>query len=120
MSRTHLPSGGFKVDYGIEQKAVDAQAAHDSSLAGSIYARGLQQAYGQMEARQAVFRAVSREWHEFLGFCRPLGPRKRQFGGIELDNKVESVAKRRKVVWEEPSTQTEGFQNKPNTYSVLE
>ena len=76
ISRTHLPSGSFRLDYGTEQKAIDAQAAHESNLVGSIYARGLQQAHGQTEARQATFRAVSREWHEFLGFCRPLGPRK--------------------------------------------
>lgn len=112
MSRTHLPSGGFKVDYGIEQKVVDAQAAHDSNLAGSIYARGLQQAHGQMEARQAVFRAVSREWHEFLGFDRSFEPRKRRFGGAEPHNKVESVAKSRKVVWEESRSQTEVSQDK--------
>jgi len=107
ISRTHLPSGGFKVDYGIEQKVIDAQAAHDSNLAGSIYARGLQQAHGQMEARQAIFRAVSREWHEFLGFCRSFGPRKRRCGHETSDNRVEPVAKRRKGLWEELSTEPE-------------
>lgn len=101
ISRTHLASGGFKLDYGIEQKAIDAQAAHESNLAGSIYARGLQQARGQIEARQAIFRAVSREWHEFLGFCVPLGPRKRGFGQVEAYMSPAPPAKSRKLVWQD-------------------
>lgn len=87
ISRTHLRSGGFKLDYGIEQKAIDAQAAHESNLAGTIYARELQQARGQLEARRAIFRAVSREWHEFLGFATPRQPRKH---GLDQDSETRS------------------------------
>ena len=42
-----------------------------------IYARGLQEAPGHVAARKAEYRAVSREWHNFLGFRVYLGARKR-------------------------------------------
>jgi hypothetical protein len=42
-----------------------------------VYARGLQEAPGHVEARRRQYRAISREWHGFLGFETYLGPRKR-------------------------------------------
>lgn len=70
ISRKHLPSGGFKRDYGLEDTKFDNQSSHSSWTAGSIYARGLEEAPGHVEARKAVYRQISREWHEFLGFAQ--------------------------------------------------
>lgn len=68
ISRKHLPCGGFKRDYGLEDSKFDRQSTHSSWTAGSIYARGLEEAAGHVEARKAEYRSVSREWHTFLGF----------------------------------------------------
>ena len=68
ISRVYLKSGGFKRDYGIEEKTSNDQASHTTWIAGSIYARGLEEAPGAIEARRAEYRMVSREWHSFLGF----------------------------------------------------
>lgn len=95
ISRCHLASGGFKLDYGTEQKALDAQAAHDSNVAGSMYARSIQQARGWMESRQAMFRGVSREWHTFLGFCSSLPPRQRGLVEGTRTEEVGEIEKRR-------------------------
>ena len=67
ISRRHLPSGGFKRDYGLEDTKFDSQSAHASWTAGSIYARGLDEAQGHVQGRQAEYRKISREWHDFLG-----------------------------------------------------
>jgi hypothetical protein len=80
MSRTHLQCGGFKRDYGLEESASDHQSAHSSWTAGTIYARGLEEAPGHVQSRRAEYRAVSREWHQFLGFATGLGSRKRPLG----------------------------------------
>jgi hypothetical protein len=80
ISRQHLSCGGFKRDYGVDKKIADEQATHGSWIAGTIYARGLQEAPGHVKARSSEYRAVSREWHSFLGFRTYLGARKRPLG----------------------------------------
>ena len=77
ISRVHLKNGAFKRDYGADSAAFDEQASHGSWTAGTVYARGLQEAPGHVEARRQQYRAVSREWHSFLGFENRRGPRKR-------------------------------------------
>ena len=79
-SQRHLKGGGFKRDYDVEETARDNEATHDAWTAGRLYARGLEEAPGYVEARRAAFRRVSREWHAFLGFPNALGPRKRPLG----------------------------------------
>jgi hypothetical protein len=81
ISRKHLQNGGFKRDYGLEDTKFDWQATHNPWTAGSIYARGLEEAAGHVEARKAEYRKLSQEWHAFLGFATPsLPPRKRPLG----------------------------------------
>ncbi|KAH5618970.1 hypothetical protein HBI23_245980 [Parastagonospora nodorum] len=80
ISRQHLLSGGFKRDYGVDKKLADEQATHGTWIAGTVYARGLQEAPGHVKARSSEYRAVSREWHSFLGFRTYLGARKRPLG----------------------------------------
>jgi hypothetical protein len=77
ISRRHLNGGGFKRDYDVEEKVSDHQTTHTSWTAGRLYARGLEEAPGHVEARRAGFRAVSREWHSFLGFEGPILSKKR-------------------------------------------
>lgn len=77
ISRRHLAQGGFKRDYDIEESAADGQTAHTSWTAGRLYARGLEEAPGHVEARRAGFRMVSRSWHKFLGFSDPTLTKKR-------------------------------------------
>ena len=80
ISRQHLSCGGFKRDYGVDKKLADEQATHGTWIAGTVYARGLQEAPGHVKARSSEYRAVSREWHSFLGFRTYLGARKRPLG----------------------------------------
>ncbi|KAI1663260.1 DUF3505 domain containing protein [Pyrenophora tritici-repentis] len=80
ISRQHLLCGGFKRDYSVDKKVADQQATHGTWIAGTVYARGLQEAPGHVKARSAEYRAVSREWHSFLGFRTYLGARKRPLG----------------------------------------
>lgn len=96
ISRVHLKCVGFKRDYGVLEKEVDQQASHSAWVAGTVYARGLQEALGHVEARRAQYRAISREWHGFLGFVLDLGLRKRDCpdGGEELWNPLAPPAKR--------------------------
>lgn len=77
ISRRHLVQGGFKRDYDVEESATDGQTAHTSWTAGRLYARGLEEAPGHVEARRAGFRMVSRSWHKFLGFSDPALTKKR-------------------------------------------
>ncbi|KAF4637121.1 hypothetical protein G7Y89_g978 [Cudoniella acicularis] len=56
----------------------DAQSAHGSLRAGLAYARALEEAPGHVEAARAEYRALSQEWHSFLGFSAYLGRRDRQ------------------------------------------
>jgi hypothetical protein len=53
--RVYLKSSGFKRDYGIEEKASNDQASYMMWIAGSIYARGLEEAPGAIEARRAEY-----------------------------------------------------------------
>ncbi|THC88033.1 hypothetical protein EYZ11_012517 [Aspergillus tanneri] len=78
ISRVHLKCGGFKRDYrATDDAAFNEQATHGSWIAGTVYARGLQEAPGHVEARWRRYRAISQEWYGFLGFETYLGPRKR-------------------------------------------
>ena len=90
ISRAHLASGGFKRDYGGHKKATDQQGSHTSWTAGTIYARGLKEAPGHVKERRAEYRAISREWHSFLGFKTQLGPRKRPL--VEVMNPKSSYS----------------------------
>lgn len=90
ISRVHLKCGGFKRDYGTENSAKDLQSAHGSWTAGAIYARGLEEAPGHIQSRRAEYRAVSREWHSFLGFQTGLGACKQPLeedGGNDRPNR---------------------------------
>lgn len=69
ISRRHLSCGGFKRDYGTEETAYTKQASHGTWTAGSIYARGLEEAAGHVTERRMAYRSISKEWHEFLGFA---------------------------------------------------
>jgi hypothetical protein len=82
ISHQHLPSGGFKRDYGVDKKIADEQATHGTSVAGTVYARGLQKAPGHIKMRSIEYRAVSREWHSFLGFRVYLGARRSRSAGL--------------------------------------
>lgn len=77
VSRQHLKCGDYKRDYWMDKKLADERATHGSWVAGTVYARGLQEAPGYVEARRMEYRAISREWHNFLGFRVYLGARKR-------------------------------------------
>jgi hypothetical protein len=72
INRKHLPQAKFKKDYGIDVGSTtwnDEQAAHPAKLAGSIYARGIEEAPGHVEAARAEYRQISRAWHSWLGFA---------------------------------------------------
>jgi len=77
ISRRHLTQEGFKRDYDVEEQASDVQTTHTSWTADRLYARGLEEAPGHVEARRAGFRMVSRGWHKFLGFSDPTLTKKR-------------------------------------------
>jgi hypothetical protein len=68
ISRMHLSCGGFKRDFGADNEVMDQQASHTSWVAGTVYARGLNEAPGVIESRRIRYRAISSEWHSFLGF----------------------------------------------------
>ncbi|OOO04500.1 hypothetical protein AFCA_000004 [Aspergillus flavus] len=95
ISRVHLQCGGFKRDYGADDTTVDHQASHGSWVAGTVYARGLQEAPGHIEARRRQYRTISRKWHSFLGFETYLGPRKRS-----AENTDELPRKRQYIMLE--------------------
>jgi hypothetical protein len=62
ISRVHLKYGGFKQDYSSTDDATfNKQASHGSWVAGTVYARGLQEAPGHVEARWRQYQAISRE-----------------------------------------------------------
>ena len=48
--------------------AADEQATHSPHIAGTIYARDAMELSGATADRRQRFRAVSRDWHQFLGF----------------------------------------------------
>lgn len=43
------------------------QSCHAADLAGSVYARGIEEAPGHTEQARAEYRQISREWHGWLG-----------------------------------------------------
>jgi hypothetical protein len=69
VSRRHLRQAKFHKDYGVEasQSWNELQSAHLSGVAGAIYARGIHEAPGHVEAARTEYRRISREWHTFLG-----------------------------------------------------
>jgi hypothetical protein len=73
----HLKCRGFKQDYRTDNAAFNKQVSHGSWIAGIVYARGLQEAPGHVEAQRRQYQAISQEWHRFLGFETYLGPHKR-------------------------------------------
>jgi hypothetical protein len=93
ISRMHLTCGGFKRDYNTDDAIVDQQASHGSWAAGTIYARGLQEAPGHIEMRRVRYREISREWHSFLGFESGSQGQKRKL--VEGEQGNQSRAKRR-------------------------
>lgn len=104
ISRVHLKCGGFKRDYGTDDAAFNEQASHGSWIAGTMYARGLQEAPGHVEARRRQYRAISREWHGFLGFETPLaalGPRKRRLLDGATDDLIDERASKQPCIWVE-------------------
>jgi hypothetical protein len=92
ISRQHLSCGGFKRDYGVDKKLADEQATHGTWIAGTVYARGLQEAPGHVKARSLEYRAVSQEWHGFLGFRTYLGARKRPLGECSVAGSLAKKA----------------------------
>jgi hypothetical protein len=92
ISRQHLSCGGFKRDYGVDKKLADEQATHGTWIASTVYARGLQEAPGHVKARISEYRAVSREWHGFLGFRTYLGARKRALGECSVAGSLAKKA----------------------------
>jgi hypothetical protein len=53
----------------------DAQACHLADLAGSVYARGIEEAPGHVASARAEYRQISCAWHSCLGFALYLGGR---------------------------------------------
>lgn len=95
ISRRHLNGGGFNRDYDIVDQTTDLQTAHTSWTAGRLYARGLEEVPGHVEARRAGFRLVSREWHEFLGFEAGTGSGKRPLG-----DRADQMSAKRQKTWD--------------------
>jgi len=102
MSRKHLPSGGFKRDYSVENTSVhvDLQSSYTSWTAGSIYARGIEEAPGHVVYRAEGYRKVSCEWHAFL-YLAPssLPPRKRVLDDV-TSQATNRATKRPRGGWE--------------------
>lgn len=93
ISRMHLKCGGFKRDYGADDPAVDEQAAHGSWVAGTVYARGIKEAPGIIESKRMRYRAISLEWHKFLGFQAPV-TRKRRYSQLSGSSEGDRQQKR--------------------------
>ena len=92
ISRKHLACGGFKRDYELDDTTFDKQSAHSSRTTGSVYARGLEEAAGHVEARRSEYRKVSREWHAFLGFTQSeLSSRKQPIAPTTRTSKASSI-----------------------------
>ena len=85
----------------MEEQASDVQTTHTSWTAGRLYARGIEEAPGHVEARRAGFRMVSRRWYEFLGFSDPTLTKKRILQGMSNSvslKRVRTAADRREWV----------------------
>lgn len=98
ISRVHLKCGGFKRDYGPDDPVVDEQAAHGSWTAGTVYARGLQEAPGVIEAKRIRYRAISSEWHKLLGFDEPRCPKRRYSQLGDSDNALSARKRHREYI----------------------
>jgi hypothetical protein len=94
ISRVHLKSGGFKRDYDAEENRADHQACHGTWTAGTIYARGLQEGPGHVEAHMKEYRRLSQDWHEFLGFRRYVGARKRPLSEVVNESSGRMVRRK--------------------------
>lgn len=83
ISRRHLKQAKFNKDFEIGKEMTwnDAQACHMADLAGSIYARGVEEAPGHVASARAEYRQISRAWHSWLGFALYLG---RRAGACEI------------------------------------
>lgn len=114
ISKKHLTCGGFKRDYDTEPTGLDSQATHTSWTAGTIYARGIQEAPGHVEGRRQEYRAISKEWHTFLGF-RSSADRKRKALG-EIDVNTHRPVKRSKQAQFEGPADGIGARE---TYSIM-
>lgn len=68
---------GFKRDYDVAGNVSNDQTAHNAWTVGHLYARGLEERRGHVEARRLEFRGISREWHKSLGFAPYFPSRKR-------------------------------------------
>jgi hypothetical protein len=85
VSRRHLKEGyKFKRNFNSAtekegSKAIDMQAAHTSQIAGMVYRRGIHEAPGWIQSirseYRAISRAISRAWHQCLGFGIRLPPK---------------------------------------------
>jgi hypothetical protein len=51
----------------------NVQACHLADLAGSIYARKIEEILGHMESARSKYCQISRAWHSWLGFVLYLG-----------------------------------------------
>ena len=58
----------YEDEDGIDDEASDLQAGHGSHVAGTIYARELQQGLSGTALAREKFREVSSKWHRFFGF----------------------------------------------------
>jgi len=65
-------------------------AISGSWIAGTVYARGLQEAPDHVKVRSMEYRAASRAWHGFLGFRVHLGARKRPLAEIHEQGNTAS------------------------------
>jgi hypothetical protein len=102
INRRHLKQAKFNKDYDIGGRTWNnEQAAHPSGLAGSIYARGIEEAPGHVESRRAEYRQISRAWHSWLGFALYLGGRESGYeasSGPSLKRKAMSNISENQVV----------------------
>lgn len=84
ISRRHSKGRCFKRDYDAQevQSRADAQAGHNSTHAGLIYARGIEEAPGHVASARSEYRALSRDWHLYLGFSVYLTSRPKPLDGL--------------------------------------
>ena len=68
MARKHIRRNLFDKDLAEKDDLWDTQAGHDTSIAGTIYARQLHDLPGVVESQREGFRWRSQKWHLYLGF----------------------------------------------------
>jgi hypothetical protein len=69
INRRHLRQARFKKDFDLGTTWNDEQAGHGTLLAGSIYARGIEEADGHIASMRTEYLQISQEWHAWLGFA---------------------------------------------------